>query len=208
MSNVTSIETVAAEPGWSGLFWEAFRQSRNAMVLLDDQRRVVDANGAYLRLVGYRHDALVGRPMREFLVGGPMLTSHEWHQFLRRRQFTGVTDLTCADGGRITTEFAGHAEVVTGRRLVLCVALRTTRRGRLRDPDGPQMKVAPLSDREFEVVQLIAAGLSGPEIADELVVAHNTVRTHVRNAMTKMGARSRAHLVAKAMGDGLLWRPA
>jgi DNA-binding CsgD family transcriptional regulator len=50
----------------------------------------------------------------------------------------------------------------------------------------------------------VALGRSGPEIADELGIAHDTVRTHVRNAMTKAGARSRAHLVARALGEGLI----
>ncbi len=49
----------------------------------------------------------------------------------------------------------------------------------------------------------MALGNTGPEIADELQIAHDTVRTHVRNAMAKTDARSRAHLVAKALGEGL-----
>jgi DNA-binding CsgD family transcriptional regulator len=44
---------------------------------------------------------------------------------------------------------------------------------------------------------------TGPEIADELHIAPDTVHTHLRNAMTKLGARSRAQLVAKALGDGI-----
>jgi len=40
------------------------------------------------------------------------------------------------------------------------------------------------------------------EIADELQISHNTVRTHAFNAMTKLNARSRAHLVAKALAGG------
>ena len=51
-------------------------------------------------------------------------------------------------------------------------------------------------------MRLVAAGQTGPEIADHLHISHATVRTHVRNAMAKVGARSRAHLVAKALGDG------
>jgi len=51
-------------------------------------------------------------------------------------------------------------------------------------------------------VRHVAQGESGREIADELGIAHDTVRTHVRNAMEKVGARSRAHLVAKALGEG------
>jgi DNA-binding CsgD family transcriptional regulator len=51
-------------------------------------------------------------------------------------------------------------------------------------------------------VQLVAH--TGAELADEPHISHDTVRTHVPSAMTKLGARSRAHLVAKALGDGLL----
>ena len=61
-----------------------------------------------------------------------------------------------------------------------------------------------LSAREREIVRLVAEGQTGPEIADELGIAHDTVRTHVRHAMDKLGARSRAHLVAKAFGEQLL----
>ena len=51
---------------------------------------------------------------------------------------------------------------------------------------------------------LIAMGETGPEIAEHLHLSHDTVRTHVRNAMAKLGARSRAHLVAKALSEGLI----
>ena len=53
-------------------------------------------------------------------------------------------------------------------------------------------------------MHLVSLGAAGPEIAGELQISHETVRTHVRNAMEKVGARSRAHLVAKALGDGLI----
>jgi PAS domain S-box-containing protein len=49
--------------GWSALFSSAFKQSRSAMVLLDERRRHVDANGAYVKLLGYPRDALIGRPV-------------------------------------------------------------------------------------------------------------------------------------------------
>jgi DNA-binding CsgD family transcriptional regulator len=62
---------------------------------------------------------------------------------------------------------------------------------------------SPLSQREREVVQHVALGDTGPEIASELGISHETVRTHVRNAMTKLGARSRAHLVAKTLTESL-----
>jgi DNA-binding CsgD family transcriptional regulator len=54
----------------------------------------------------------------------------------------------------------------------------------------------PLTKREREVVILIALGQDTAEIAKELHISPETVRTHVRNAMSKLGARTRAHLVA------------
>jgi DNA-binding NarL/FixJ family response regulator len=68
------------------------------------------------------------------------------------------------------------------------------------------MAEGTLSRRELEVLRLIALGYSGPEIAAELDLAHDTVRSHVRNAMRKAGARSRAQLVAKALGEALVLR--
>jgi DNA-binding NarL/FixJ family response regulator len=102
----------------------------------------------------------------------------------------------------VTVDFAGHPEVVTGQRLILVVALRVGRGGRRpADPDELPKRAGSLSARERDVVRLLSLGSTGPEIADELQVAHNTVRTHVRNAMTKLGARSRAQLVAMSLGD-------
>lgn len=53
-----------------------------------------------------------------------------------------------------------------------------------------------LSPREREVMGLLAIGLSGQEVADRLVLSHATVRTHVQNAMRKLGAHTRAHAIA------------
>jgi DNA-binding CsgD family transcriptional regulator len=90
---------------------------------------------------------------------------------------------------------------------VLFVVLNTSRWGRSfrRTPDG-EVDRGPvaLSARERDIVRLIALGSTSTEIADELHITPHTVRTHVRNAMGKLRARSRAQLVAKALGDGLI----
>ena len=51
----------------------------------------------------------------------------------------------------------------------------------------------------------MALGLSSSEIAEELHISKNTVRSHVRNSMSRLGARSRAQMVAKAMAQGECW---
>jgi DNA-binding NarL/FixJ family response regulator len=63
--------------------------------------------------------------------------------------------------------------------------------------------VAALTDREREVVGLVAAGLSNDEIAATLVVSPLTAKTHVSRAMTKLAARDRAQLVVIAYEHGL-----
>jgi PAS domain S-box-containing protein len=194
-----------SQTGWQGLFWDAFRQSRNGMFLLDGRRHIVDLNGPAMKLLGYNRRTLMGRHVYELRVGGPPASDYEWQAALRKAQFTGVADLRCADGSRVRVEFAGHPETVTGQQLVLVVALHTTRTRRLQVLTPSTVDTAALSRREREVVRLIALGYSGPEIAQELQLAHNTVRTHVRNAMTKTGSRSRAHLVAITLANGAHW---
>jgi PAS domain S-box-containing protein len=188
--------------GWPVLFSSAFGQSRNAMVLVDEHRRVLDANAACLRLVGRRGDELVGRPVWELAVDGPLATEREWREQLATRRFSGEANLRHADGSAVRVQWGATTETVTGRRLVLFVALSTSRwGGRFRRETGAEGPAKTLSGREREVVRLVAMGATGPEIADELQITHDTVRTHVRNAMEKLGARSRAHLVAKALGS-------
>jgi DNA-binding NarL/FixJ family response regulator len=59
-----------------------------------------------------------------------------------------------------------------------------------------------LSPREREILGLLSQGLSGEEAAKQLFLSSETVRTHVRNAMTKLGAATRAHAVALALQRG------
>ena len=188
--------------GWSALFASAFNQSRNPMVLADAERRIVDVNVAFVQLVGRSRAELLGRRGHTLVAGGPLATPSEWRDALAQRRFTGEATLLHADGSGIAVQWAAVCETATGRRLVLFVALNTSRWGkRFRRAADEESAGGALSGREREVVHHIALGRSGPEIADELSITHDTVRTHARNAMTKLGARSRAHLVAKAVGE-------
>jgi PAS domain S-box-containing protein len=201
-------ERVSERDEWAGLFAAAFRQSRNAMALADTARNLVDVNGAYLKLLGYSRKELIGSPVSRFVIDGPLLSPAEWRQRLASGQFAGEANMRAADGRTVAIQWAATVEVVTGRQLVLVVALSvSTWGGRFRRASTPTAASGTLSQREREIVQLVALGNTGPEIADELQISHDTVRTHARNAMLKVGARSRAHLVAKALGDGLVLGP-
>jgi DNA-binding NarL/FixJ family response regulator len=80
---------------------------------------------------------------------------------------------------------------------------------RAREPRlGPALAV--LTDREREVVALVAEGLTNDEIAARLIMSGATAKTHVSRAMVKLGARDRAQLVVFAYESGLVrpgWQP-
>jgi DNA-binding NarL/FixJ family response regulator len=84
------------------------------------------------------------------------------------------------------------------RRLIADYAARA------RPAPATVRRLASLTEREREVLTLIAAGLSNAEIAGRLVVSPLTAKTHVSRAMTKLGARDRAQLVIAAYESGLV----
>lgn len=74
---------------------------------------------------------------------------------------------------------------------------------RLRTPAG-SIDEEGLSDRELEVLRLLATDLTGPEIAQSLFVSVNTLRTHTRHIFTKLDVNTRRAAVSRASGLGLL----
>ena len=114
---------------WSGLFWSAFRNSRNAMALVDHDRILVDVNGAFAQLTGRTPTQVLGRPVAVLVVGAPRFTPASWRAALASGKFTGDNQLLHADGTIVAVQWDASTEVVTGRQLVLFVALSTSRWG-------------------------------------------------------------------------------
>jgi len=94
---------------------------------------------------------------------------------------------------------AGEALIAPGitQRLIAEFAAR-------RDPSRPPAALSELTEREREILRLIARGLSNAEIAGRLVISPLTAKTHVSNVLRKLDCRDRAALVALSYESGLV----
>ncbi len=187
----------APDMGWERLFWLVFRRSSNGILLVDDERRIVEVNEPALQLVGRTRAELIGTSIVDVVDPSERAESaRQWQAFLRTGEYTGARDVLRADGSTVAIEFAARLAAVDGRRLAIYVLMANDSSW----PSPPSRSVtSPLTPREREVVSLIAMGRETSQIAQELHVSPETVRTHVRNAMAKLGAHTRAQLVAIAL---------
>jgi DNA-binding NarL/FixJ family response regulator len=97
--------------------------------------------------------------------------------------------------------FALNEGLVTGSPRLLEAGLRTQRVASL-DPDGRLLE--PLTERELEVLQLLAQGLANKQIAASLVISEHTVKFHVSSIYAKMGASNRTEAVRLGVQQGLV----
>lgn len=187
-----------ADSGLEGLLWFVFRRSASAMVLADEQRRFVEANDAALQMLGRQRAELIGMPVADTIRPSEReRAAREWQAFMRSGEHTGTRNIVRADGSEVQIEVAARFLQVGGRRLAVSVTLATS--DCLAPPTDAGAARGALTNREREVVTLIALGHETSQIAQGLLVSPETVRTHVRNAMSKLGARTRAQLVAIAI---------
>ena len=68
-------------------------------------------------------------------------------------------------------------------------------------------RLPSLSNREREVLDMLAQGLNGEQVADRLFLSAETIKTHVRNAMNKLEAHTRVHAIAIALREGYISPP-
>jgi DNA-binding CsgD family transcriptional regulator len=187
------------------------------MALVDRNRRYVAVNDAGLELFQYTRDQVIGAVAGRTSVDvDPATIDAEWEHLFRANEFYGDRIVEHPGGTLIHVSYAAHATTVGGEWMALIVALSA----RL-EPDGAELigtiepqaaatrteamtKRSVLTPREREVVRRVALGASTRQIAADMFLSPATVRSHVRNAMVKTGAHTRAQLVAIVLGDGLV----
>ena len=125
--------------------------------------------------------------------------------------YTGSSDVELLVSG-LDSGARGYA-LKDGTPSELTGALETVARGgtyvdprlrpKLLSRDTTQ-RMPSLSKREREIMDLLAQGLTGEDVAERLVLSSETVKTHIRNAMSKLEAHTRVHAVAIALREGFI----
>ncbi|CAN5508847.1 hypothetical protein BH10ACT11_BH10ACT11_22080 [soil metagenome] len=185
--------------------------SRPAVLVVDDRRRCVEVNREACDLLGLEREAVVGGRI-DRLVSTEMRGRLElfWRAFREGGGHGGPFDL--AQPGRAAAVVISLTEnLIPGRHLVVISPADgssrlapSTRPDPSSEPSPARNGVRGPSPREREVLKLLATGATDPQIAVMLELSPATVQTHVRNAKSKLGARTRAQAVAIALSDGLI----
>jgi DNA-binding NarL/FixJ family response regulator len=135
-----------------------------------------------------------------------ILTTFDLDEYVHEALRAGASGFLLKD--TLPDELLGAVRVVAGGDAL--IAPRITRRlieefARRPEPDAAaRERLAGLTDRELEVLVLVAKGNANSEIAEALYVSHATVKTHVSRLLTKLHSRDRAQLVMVAYETGLV----
>ena len=170
------------------------------MVIADDGRRYTAVNSAACLLLRLAEEDVLR--LRVDDLTPPENRSHVeplWRAFIREGVQQGTFELMMPDGQRLEVEYSATANVEPGRHLSILM-FPPVKRDRRPGHDAGRRGV--LTDREREVLRMVAMGRGTLWIAAELSVSAATVETHVRNFMEKLGARNRAHAIARGLQDG------
>lgn len=199
-------QAIAATRGRAFQLRKVFDRSLIPMIMVDNDRRYTEVNAA-ARLV-FRMPL---QELREHRIDD--LTAHTdlpvlfdaWEELMERGTVSGRYFVTFKDGSTLWVFYAALANALPGLHLIVFVPA---------DWPGDELEeMQPayteetfygLSERQLDVLRMVAVGANASQIAAELSISEATVRTHVKNILARLGANNRAHAVALAMTQGLL----
>ena len=135
-----------------------------------------------------------------------MLTTFDQNEYVYEAMKAGASGFLLKDVRRDELVNAVRAVAAGDALLASSLTRRFIEDFVRRPPPGaaPVGALADLTDREAEVVRLVARGLSNAEIADRMVVSEATVKTHVARVLSKLGLRDRTQVVVMAYETGFV----
>jgi PAS domain S-box-containing protein len=196
----------AGSPPWltsseEPVLWSFTDQAPVPMLAADEERCLLRVNRLFSDLTGYPPDRVEGMRIDDLLApeSRPGIEMR-WADLLATGMGTARIVVLRADGQRLSARYGAFANVLPGIEVAALIAEpgqdnRNQRPARAR-------RAGQLTRREQESLRLVAMGMTTAAAAEQLGISPETVRTHVRNAMNKLGARTRAQAIAVAMRDG------
>jgi DNA-binding CsgD family transcriptional regulator/PAS domain-containing protein len=181
------------------LFHAVFEHAPDAALLADDDRRYVAGNSAARRFLGVSRETLLASRIDDYT---PLVMlgdlERAWAGFLARGSMEGLLPVLLPNGLQRTVLVRATANLIPGRHLSTLQIVNGDRRA-TQFTLAESSPEAELTFREREVLTWLARGATATAIAEHAVLSPETVRTHTRNAMKKLGAHSRPHAIAIAM---------
>jgi DNA-binding NarL/FixJ family response regulator len=196
LADEPDIEVVGEAPdGQAGI--DAVRRLRPDVVVMDIRMPVLDGVEATRRLVA--DPSVAARVL--------VLTTFDADEFVLEALRAGASGFLLKDVA--PDDFAAAIRTVAAGDALLAPSVTRRLLDRFRDrlpgpPDARHEHLRDLTERELEVLRLVARGLSNREIADQLVLAEPTVKTHVSHVLLKLDLRDRAQAVVLAYEAGLV----
>lgn len=178
----------------------SFRSSLVPMVVADDQRRYVTVNAAACLLLRLPEEDVLRLKVDDLTPPENRVQVEPlWRAFIRDGVQAGTFELRMPDGARLEVEYSATAYVEPCRHLSILLFPPV---GGHRPVDRETERPAVLTDREREVLGMVAMGRGTSWIAAELRVSASTVETHIRHLLDKLGAKNRAHAIALGLQAG------
>jgi PAS domain S-box-containing protein len=172
-------------------FRAVFDNAVEPIVLLNERGRLVDANRSAERLLEIGLEERRGRDLGDFVAGDRGAWDDGWRTLKANRRAAGSLVVRTASGREVPVDYWATADFSPGLHLLLL-------RESVRDEAEPRA----LTAREREVLGLLAKGLTARQVADRLVLSPATVRTHVQNAVSRLGAATRVQAIAISIARG------
>lgn len=170
------------------------------MVIADDGRHYVAANPAACLLLRLPEEEVLKRTIEDLTAPeNRSQVGRLWEAFVRDGTQRGTFELLMPDGPKVRVEYSATANIEPGRHLSIFLFPPGSRERRPQDRSAGQ---ALLTEREREVLGMVAMGMGSSWIAATLKVSTSTVETHVRHCLDKLGARNRAHAIALGLRAG------
>jgi DNA-binding CsgD family transcriptional regulator len=183
------------------VLWTFIDTAPVPVLAADDERQILRVNSRWCDLTGYEADTVTAMRIDDILApeSRPGIEMR-WTDLVGTGLATARVVLLRPDHVRIALRYGAFANVIAGVHVGAYLP-EPGQEGRSMRPARAR-RAGQLTRREQESLRLVAMGMTTHAAAEQLGISPETVRTHVRNAMNKLGARTRAQAIAVAMRDG------